>query len=80
VIKLLHSKKGFDYIILIVDHLHKHDYFLLAMEQGPIVEAFPKTFVEFYMRLHGVLDIIVSDQDSHFIGKFWSTLLAMFQV
>jgi hypothetical protein len=29
-------------------------------------------FCDFYIRLHGVPDMIVSDQDPKFMGKFWA--------
>jgi hypothetical protein len=49
-------------------------------EQGLRAESFAIMFREFYVRLHGVPDTIVSDQDPRFMGKVWKALMDSLQV
>lgn len=78
--KLPKSKNGHDCIVSIVDHLTKRAHFLSTTESGLTSEAFAKTFCNFYIRLHGVPDVIVSDQDPRFVSDFWQALMAILKV
>jgi hypothetical protein len=78
--KLPKSAQGNDCIVSIVDHLTKRAHFLPAVESGLTSEGFARIFCDFYVRLHGVPDMIVSDQDPRFMGDFWQTLMKMLKV
>jgi hypothetical protein len=80
VTKLPRTKAGHDCIITIVDHLTKRAHFLPATEAGLSADAFAKLFVDFYLRLHGVPDVIVSDQDPRFLSDFWTVLTKLLGV
>jgi hypothetical protein len=68
--KLPTTSEGHDCIVSIIDHLTKRVHFLPLTEKGLTAETFSKLFYEFYIRLHGVPDVIVSDQDANFLGDF----------
>ena len=78
--KLPKSQAGHDCIVSVVDHLTKRAHFLPAVESGLTSEHFAKTFCDFYVRLHGVPDMIVSDQDPRFMGDFWQALMKTLKV
>ena len=73
--KLPVSTAGYDCIITIIDHLTKRAHFLPATESGLTAEGFATIFCNFYVRLHGVPDVIVSDQDPRFLSEFWQSLM-----
>ena len=80
VTKLPRSAKQNDCIITIVDHLTKRAHFIAAQESGLTAEKFATIFCETYVRLHGVPDTIVSDQDPRFMGDFWRSLMRTLKV
>jgi nucleoside-diphosphate-sugar epimerase len=66
--------------VSIIDHLTKRAHFLPLTEKGLTARTFAAKFTEFYIRLHAVPDMIVSDQDPCFIGDIWRALMHTLQV
>jgi hypothetical protein len=67
------SRKGHDYLYVVVDRFRKMCVLVPCKKQvtgeGTAHLFFQHVWVHF-----GFPTSIVSDQDSHFLGKFWSTL------
>jgi hypothetical protein len=47
---------------------------------GSILEPFATKLCNFYIQLYGFPHMIISDQESKFIGKFWISLMATLKV
>ena len=62
-----------DSIMVVVDKLSKDAHFIpvkYTYKYVNIVDIFMKEI----FRLHGVLEVIVSDRDAKFVGNFWKAL------
>ncbi|XP_024164285.1 uncharacterized protein LOC112171315 [Rosa chinensis] len=68
--KLPHTQDGNDGIWVIVDRLTKSAHFL-AVKETFSMEKLAKLYVDEIVKLHGVLESIVSDRDARFTSKFW---------
>ena len=73
--KLPRSANGNDCVVSVIDHLTKRAHFWPAKEGGLTSEAFAGMFCRKYVSLHGVPDVIVSDQDARFVSEFWRSLM-----
>ena len=78
--KLPQSADGNDCVISVIDHLTKRTHFWATKERGLTSESFAKIFCNQYVRLHGVPDVIVSDQDVRFLAEFWQALMRTLKV
>jgi hypothetical protein len=78
--KLPTTNLGYDCIVLIIDHLTKRAHFLPLTEKSLPARTFAAKFTQFYVRLHGIPDMIISDQDPRFMGDFWQSIKHTLQV
>jgi hypothetical protein len=69
-----------DCVIFIINHLTKWAVSLPAIQYDLTAQAFVTKFCNFYVRLQGVSDMIISNQVPRFIGKFWTLLIAILKV
>lgn len=66
------TRSHHDIIWVIIDRLTKYAHFG-PMNISDSLEKLALLYIHEIMRLHGVLDSIVSDRDPRFTGQFWST-------
>jgi hypothetical protein len=65
----------FDLILVIVDRLTKSIHFV-PVHTNCNVQKYAKIYLAHVLWLHGVLKMIISDQGSQFIARFWEQLHA----
>lgn len=75
-VSLPQSEDGDDAIIVIVDRLTKRAKFI-ATSTKATAEQTANLFMKHYVRDHGLPKTIVSDRDSKFTSKFWTSLVAL---
>jgi hypothetical protein len=75
--KLPRTTRQHDSIIVVVDKLTKTTHFV-PMKLGHKATNIAKNFIKETDRLHGVLNVIVSDRDSKFTSNFWRGLFKGF--
>ena len=66
-------------VFLMVCHLTKMAYFV-PCHKKIIATELAILVISNYYRLHGVLKVIVSDRDPKFVGKFWESCMAKFNI
>src|ERR1044072_709367 len=67
------TRKKFDAIWVVVDHLTKTAHFI-PIKLSYMVEQLAEVYVAEIVRLHGVPTSIVSDRDPRFTSRFWGAL------
>lgn len=67
------SRKGYDFMWVIVDRLTKSAHFL-PINATYTTDRYVKLNVDKIIRLHGALLSIVADRDPRFTFRFWSSL------
>lgn len=67
------TQSGYDSVWVIVDRLTKSAHFL-PFKTTYSMDKLGNIFVAEIVRLHGALVSIVSDRDSRFTSKFWTSL------
>ena len=75
VFSLPRTREGHDGIWVIVDRLTKSAHFLPVGKKYTL-DKLAELYVSEIVRLHGVPESIVSDQDPRFASKFWIALQA----
>ena len=65
--------KGYDSVLVTVDHLTRMTHFT-PCRSGITTKQTVELFVKGVIRLHGVLQVLVSDRDPLFTADFWSSL------
>ena len=75
----LHVSNGKDSMLMFVDWMTKMTHFILCSKSTSARE-FAEMFVSHVVRLHGLLDSIVSDRSSIFTSNFWSTLASILKI
>jgi len=75
----LPKSDGYTKIWVIVDRFAKMAHFIPLRPEKHIKEL-ALTFVKEIWRLHGLPESIVSDQDTRFTSKFWTSLMQLLQV
>ena len=73
VIGLPRTQRQHDSIWVIVDRLTKSAHFLPVNLEDSL-EKLAQLYVDEIVRFHGVLVLIVSDQDPRFTSRFWPSL------
>lgn len=77
--KLPVTSQGHDTIVTFIDGLTKRAHWIAASEKFLTAEKFANLFIDFYIRLHGLPDIIVSDRDVRFTSDFWRHLTSQWE-
>ena len=72
----LPESQNYTGIFVVVDRLTKYAHFV-AYESPANAEYVAKLFFANVFKYHGLPREIISDRDSRFTGKFWSTLFAL---
>ena len=67
------ESNGFTAIVVFVDKLTKMMH-LARCKKEVIAMEYARIFIDNVFRLHGLLEVILSDQDPRFTGKFWRAL------
>ena len=75
----LPKSDGYTKIWVIVDRFSKMAHFIPLRTEEHIKEL-ALTFVKEIWRLHGLPESIVSDRDTRFTSKFWTSLMQLLQV
>jgi len=75
----LPKSNGYTKIWVIVDRFSKMAHFIPLRTEEHIKEL-ALTFVKEVWRLHGLPETIVSDRDTRFTSKFWTSLMQLLQV
>lgn len=66
--------KGFDSIMVVVDHFSKSSHFIAAKETWN-AEQIADAFISQIFRWHGLPETIVSDRGTKFMLQFWTSVL-----
>ena len=69
----LPKSKGYNYLLVVIDRFTSQVH-LLPMTTCVTAKAVAWLFFTEIVRLHGMLESIVSDQDPKFTSKFWKEL------
>ncbi|MCU1500217.1 MAG: uncharacterized protein JWM47_4170, partial [Acidimicrobiales bacterium] len=64
---------GNDCIVTIIDHMTKRAHWY-ALKETTSAEEFASMFINKFIRLHGVPQIIISDRNVRFMSEFWQAL------
>jgi hypothetical protein len=74
IVQLPKTKKGHDAIMVVVDKLSKRGYFIPTHTTASAVDTAELYFKNVAKNGHGIPSIIISDRDSKFTSKFWTSL------
>jgi hypothetical protein len=69
----LPESKGFNCVLIVVDHLTRMAHFLPCIETV-VAEETRTLFLQGIYRLHGLPRVLISDRDPKFVKGFWQTL------
>ncbi|GAU48361.1 hypothetical protein TSUD_282420 [Trifolium subterraneum] len=72
----LPKSKGFEAILVVVDHLSKYCHFIV-LKHPYTARTIAEVFVKEIVRLHGVPLSIVSDRDPIFMSNFWREMFKL---
>lgn len=72
IVGLPRSKSGHDSIWMVVDRLTKSAHFI-SVETTYTTDKLAQLYIDNNVALHGVPSSIVSDRNSHFTSRFWSS-------
>jgi hypothetical protein len=64
---------GFDNVLIVVDHVTRMAHFLPCTKSVTTEES-ANLFLQEVYRLHGLLEVLVSDRDPKFVSGLWQTL------
>ena len=71
----LPRSKGNNVIMVVIDRLNKYAHFC-ALSHPFSTSTIDATFMDIVQNLNGLLNIILSDRDPIFMGKFWTKLFS----
>lgn len=71
--------KGFDSIMVVVDHFSKTAHFIPANETWK-ADQLAEAFIDQVFRLHGLPEKIVSDRGTTFMSHFWTSVLRQLKI
>lgn len=72
----LPKSKGYDMILVVVDHLSKYCHFI-PLKHPVTARSLAEYFVKEVIRLHGLPKTILSDRDPIFLSKFWTEIFKL---
>ena len=70
----LPESNGFTTIVVFVDKLTKMVHLTGCEKEVTDCDLCPQIFVDNVFQLHGLPEVIISDRDPQFTGKFWHAL------
>ena len=76
--KLPTTESGNDTIVTFIDGLTKRAHWV-ATQETLSSKDFAQLFLEYYVRLHGLPNIIISDHDVCFTSEFWTELMKVWK-
>lgn len=71
--------KGFDSVMVVVDHFSKSAHFIPAKETWK-ADQLAEAFVDQIFRLQGLPETIVSDRGTTFMSHFWNSVLSQLKI
>lgn len=71
--------RGFDSIMVVVDHFSKNSHFIPAKETWK-ADQLAEAFIDNIFKLHGLPESIVSDQGTTFMSQFWTSVLHQLKI
>lgn len=71
--------KGFDSVMVVVDHFSKTAHFIPANETWK-ADKLAEAFITNVFKLHGLPDAIISDCGTTFMSHFWMSVLDQLQI
>lgn len=71
--------KGFDSVMVVVDHFSKTAHFIPAHETWK-ADRLAEAFITHVFKLHGLPDTIISDRGTTFMSQFWTSVLDQLQI
>lgn len=67
---------GYEVILVVVDGLSKYGHFIPSTHPYT-AQSVAKVFLDNTVKLHGLLDSIVSDKDAKLLSSFWHELFSI---
>jgi len=72
----LSSSKGYEVIFVVVDRLTKYNHFV-GLKHPYSAKTVARAFNDNMVKLHGYLEIFISDRDIVFTSDFWQKLFTL---
>ncbi|GMF47113.1 unnamed protein product [Phytophthora fragariaefolia] len=70
------TASGHDAVMVIVDRLTKRGHFVATRTDATAADT-ARLFCDFFQRLHGLTETIVSDRDTKFTSKLWQQIMKL---
>jgi hypothetical protein len=78
-IKGLPKSEGYSVILVVVDRFTKFAHFLPVKHPYTAI-IIAQLFLDNIVKLHGLLQSIVTDKDTIFVSQFWKQLFKLYRV
>lgn len=75
----LPKSEGYSVILVIVDRLTKFAHFI-PVKHPYTAHHIAQLFMDHIVKLHGLLNSIVTDRDTIFVSTFWKQLFKLYRV
>jgi hypothetical protein len=77
--KLSTTINSYDSILIFIDRLIKQVYWIAKTKESLSLKKFITLSIDFYIQLHRLLDIIISDRDMRFNSNFWKHITNLWE-